>query len=127
MQRQGGVNGGSAGDLIVETRVRAHPRFRREGLDLFLQLPVSLDEAYNGAEVEVPTLTGNVRLRIPAGSQSGTQLRLHGKGVRRGDRQGDLYVELQIRLPEHRDDDLADQLRRSGSDYVIPLPDELRR
>ena len=122
-----GANGGRAGDLIVETHVRPHPRYRRNGLDLHIQLPVSLDEAYNGAEVEVPTFSGSVRLRIPAGSQSGTQLRLREKGVRRGNRQGDLYVELQIRLPEHRDEDLADQLRRSGSDYVFPLRDELRR
>jgi curved DNA-binding protein len=117
---------GQAGDLVIETRVRPHPWVRREGLDLHLRLPVTLDEAYNGATVEVPTFRGGVRLRIPPNSQPGSRLRLRGKGVRRGQQRGDLYVELDVRLPEHRDQQLADAIRKAGSDYARPPREEVR-
>jgi curved DNA-binding protein len=101
------------GDLIIETRVRRHPHFRRDGLDLHLELPVTLDEAYNGAEVTVPTPDGSVKLRIPPGSQQRQELRLRAKGVTRGDRRGDLYVTLDVRLPDKDDAELAEAMRRA--------------
>ena len=121
-----GESNGHPGDLVIETRVRPHPWVRRQGLDLYLKLPVSLAEAYNGAQVAVPTFGGAVRLRIPPGSQPGQQLRLRGKGVARGKRRGDLYVELDVRLPEPGDRQLADAVRRSGSDYAAALRQEVR-
>lgn len=109
------------GDLIIETRVRPHPHFRREGLDLYLDLPVTLDEAYSGADIEVPTPGGSVKLRVPGRSQQGRKLRLRGKGVARGSRRGDLYVILDVRLPDREDPALAEALRLARSDYAKPV------
>jgi curved DNA-binding protein len=109
------------GDLVIETRVRAHPHFRREGLDLYLSLPVTLDEAYNGSEVEVPTPDGTVKLRIPPRSQQGREMRLRSKGVTRGERRGDLYVTLDVRLPDREDTKLAEALRSARDAYGQPV------
>ncbi|MEW5847304.1 MAG: J domain-containing protein [Myxococcota bacterium] len=113
-------------DLMLETRVRPHPLLRREGLDLYLPLPVTLDEAYNGAKVSVPTPDGTVEMRIPPHSQSGTKLRLRGKGVARGERRGDLYVELQVRLPERDDPRFAEAARAASAAYTTPVRGDLR-
>jgi curved DNA-binding protein len=91
-----GVEGG---DLVLRVHVKDHPYFRREGDDLLLSLPITAGEAYHGAKVQIPTLSGPVMLRIPKGAQSARKLRLRGKGVKRGDHQGDLIVELEIVLP----------------------------
>ncbi len=114
---QKGRRGGPAGDLIIETRVRPHPYFRREGLDLHLLLPVTLDEAYNGAAVELPTPDGVVTLRVPPRSQSGQRLRLKGKGVTRGGEHGDLYAELQVLLPDGDSPELARAARQANAAY----------
>jgi curved DNA-binding protein len=121
-----GPNNAPPGDLIIETRVRQHPYFRREGLDLHLDLPVTLDEAYNGAEVEVPTPDGPVKLRVPARSQQGQELRLRGKGVTRGERHGDLYVKLNVRLPEKQDEELAKAARQARDSYSKPVREGIR-
>src|SRR5690606_23949228 len=84
------LEGGPRGDLIIVCRVRPHPRVERDGLDLVMPIPVTLSEAYDGAEIEIPTFEGRVKLRVPARSQNGTRLRLRGKGIARGDRRGDL-------------------------------------
>ncbi len=118
--------GGPAGDLILETRVRPHPLVRRQNLDLFYKLPITLDEAYNGCEVEVPTFEGDVKLCIPQGSQPGERLRLRGKGVKRGRQQGDLYVQLDVRLPKRRDESLAKAFRNTRSAYDRPVRQGLR-
>jgi len=98
-----GRHGGRHGDLYLRVKLREHPWVRREGKDLSLDLPVTVPEAALGAEVTLPTFEGPVRLRVPAGSQTGKKLRLRGKGLpdlRGGDR-GDLYVVVKIVLPEH--------------------------
>ena len=82
---------------MIETEVRPHPLLRRDGLDLYLTLPVTLDEAYNGASVDVPTFDGTVVLKVPPRSQNRAQLRLRGKGIERKDARGDLFVELDVR------------------------------
>ena len=96
-----GAHGGPAGDLYLEVRLREHPHVRREGKDLLLDLPVTVPEAALGAEVELPTFEGPVRLRVPAGAQSGMKLRLRGKGMPdlRGGTRGDLYAVVQVVLP----------------------------
>jgi DnaJ-class molecular chaperone len=88
-----GLFGGETGDLIIRTRVRPHPLFQRDGLNLSLDLPITLLEVYRGSTVALPTPDGPVQLKVPAHTQTGTQLRLRGKGVTRGDSQGDLYVK----------------------------------
>jgi DnaJ-class molecular chaperone len=121
-----GLGDDPPGDLVIETRVRPHPLFRRDGLDLHLRLPVTLDEAYNGADLEIPTFDGRVKVLIPAGSQSGSHLRLRGKGIARGGERGDLYVEVDVRLPERHDEVLAQVMRAACSAYLHPVRRKLR-
>jgi curved DNA-binding protein len=93
--------GGDRGDLLLTVRVRGDERFTRDGLDLTLDLPLTVGEAALGAKVRVPTLDGEVSVRVPAGARSGQRLRLKGKGIaRKGKGEGDLYVRLQIHAPD---------------------------
>ena len=121
-----GVGGGPAGDLLIRTEVEPHPYFTRDGLDLTLRLPITFREAYSGASVSVPTPSGNVQLKVPARSQNGSKLRLRGKGVKRGDTTGDLYVELQVRVPDGADDALEAALRETDALYAKPVREEIR-
>jgi len=120
-----GSRGGPPGDLVIETEVRPHPVLRRDGLDLYLALPVTLDEAYNGASVDVPTFEGTVVLKIPPRSQSHARLRLRGKGIERKATRGDLFVELDVRMPDRQDDALADALKASAPAYTRPVREGL--
>jgi curved DNA-binding protein len=101
-----GPYGGANGDLVLAIRVRPHPYFERKGLDLSLDLPITVGEAYRGAKVRIPTPEGDVTLTVPKHAQSGQQLRLKGKGVRRKNDQGDLYVRFLIRLPDSESKDV---------------------
>jgi curved DNA-binding protein len=100
LRGQGGAGAGDgpAGDLFVEFRLVPHPRFRAEGRDIHVELPVTPWEAALGAELPVATLGGNVKLRIPPNSQAGSKLRLKGRGLP-GEPQGDQYVTLKVVLP----------------------------
>ena len=91
--------GGPAGDLVITVRVNPHPFFERDGLDLYLNLPVTVGEAHRGAKVRVPTPDGPVTLSVPKHAQSGQEARLKAKGVKRAGKQGDLYVRFLIKLP----------------------------
>ena len=102
-----GQGGGAAGDALVTITVAAHPSFRREGNDIHLELPVSIDEAVLGAKIETPTIAGPVALSIPAGASSGRVLRLKGRGVRGGDQ----LVTLRVVVPAQPDPELQDFLR----------------
>ena len=96
-----GQRGGPAGDLMVEMQVRPHPFFERDGADLHCRFPLSFTTAALGGEVEVPTLTGSVNLKVPAGTQSGRIFRLRGRGVKpaRGGRKGDLFCHMEVETP----------------------------
>jgi curved DNA-binding protein len=94
-----GPFGGPPGDLLLTIRVGKHPHFERIGLDLHLDLPITVGEAYRGAKVRVPTPDGPVTLTVPKHAQSGQVARLKGRGVKRKVEQGDLYVRFQIKLP----------------------------
>lgn len=120
-----GVNGGPPGDLVLEMIVRPHPRVRRDGLDLHVTVPLTLDEAYNGGSVEVPTFDGPVRLKIPPRTQPHAKLRLRGKGVARKDERGDLIVEVDVRLPDQASDALAEALRAADALYTTPVREGL--
>jgi curved DNA-binding protein len=103
---QGGPspNGGTAGDLILVIHVQEHPYFKREEDNLHLTLPITVPEAYHGAKVKVPTIDGHVALKVPPHSQSGSVLRLRGKGVaRKGREPGDLYVHFAVHIPTSDD------------------------
>lgn len=103
-----GQGGAPNGDAFVEVAVRAHAFFEREGADILLECPISLGEAILGATIEVPTIDGRVSLKVPAGSNSGTQLRLKGKGIasQKAKARGDQYVRFVVTLPASIDADL---------------------
>ena len=103
-----GRRGASSGDMFITIRVSAHPILTRTGKDLELELPVSVAEAMFGAEVEVPTLDGRISLKIPPGTQTGSKLRLKGKGIPKSrEPAGDLYVRIGVRLPDPNRDPAA--------------------
>jgi curved DNA-binding protein len=96
-----GARGGPAGNLFLLVRLQPHPHVRREGKDLVVDLPVTIPEAIEGAEVRLPTFEGAVALRVPKGASSGMRLRLRGKGLPdlHGGTRGDLYAVVQLVLP----------------------------
>jgi len=93
-----GIGQGKPGDLYLEVEFRPHARYRVDGRDVYLDLPIAPWEAAMGATVDVSSPTGVVELKIPAGSAAGRKLRLKGRGIP-GNTPGDLYVVLQIALP----------------------------
>jgi curved DNA-binding protein len=98
------VANGTAGDLVLVIHVKPHPRFRREGDDLHLELPLTVAEAYQGAKVRVPTTDGPVTMKVPARTQAGQTMRLRGKGVaKKGKPPGDLYVHFHVVVPTSDD------------------------
>ena len=103
-----GVGGGSGGDALIEVHIAPHPLFRREGDDIHIELPVSLAEVVLGARVPAPTITGPVTMTIPKGSDTGSQLRLRGKGVQRKGKLGDQYVTLKVVVGQASDPELAE-------------------
>ncbi|MSP52120.1 MAG: J domain-containing protein [Alphaproteobacteria bacterium] len=123
-----GTAGAPAGDALVTIKVTPHPWFKREGLDVHLELPITLAEAVLGATVTVPTVRGPVTLTIPKNSSSGKRLRLKGKGLldRKSQEHGDQYVAIKIVLPEKSDRDLeeliADWARTNQYDPRRNLP-----
>ena len=91
-----GENGGGYGDLYVEINVKSHKYFERNGNDIHIEVPISAVDATLGTTIDVPTVSGDVSLNIPAGTQPNTKFRLRGKGVKdlRSDRFGDQFVEV---------------------------------
>ncbi len=114
-----GANGGPSGDILLSVSVAPHPYFTRDGNDLKLDLPVTLQDAVLGGKVTVPTLTGQVALTVPPNSNSGAVLRLKGKGVpaRGASGAGDLYVRLVITLPDKPDAGLKDFAAQWKAEY----------
>jgi len=130
---EAGLNGGPPGDLYVVIRVRPHTLFERDGTDLHCEVPVSFVQASLGAEIEVPTLEGKVKMTIPEGTQSGKVLRLRGKGVpplrprsdpSQLDRlRGDLYVRIFVEVPtklNQRQRQLLEEFAAESGDEVSP-------
>jgi DnaJ-class molecular chaperone len=104
-----GIGGGPPGDAYIEVNVLRHRFFTRKDNSVHMQLPITLGEAVLGGAVKVPTVSGLVELQVPKGSNSGSTLRLRGKGIRdnRSGQQGDQYIQLQIVLPDADEEDLA--------------------
>ncbi|MEX2650211.1 MAG: DnaJ C-terminal domain-containing protein [Alphaproteobacteria bacterium] len=118
-QGRPGLGGGEPGDALVRVSVTPDPVFRRDGDNLRVTVRVTLPEAVQGARVAVPTIEGSVTLTVPKGSNTGTVLRLKGKGVkdRRTGTRGDQFVVLQVVLPEQPDAELAAFVERWGRDH----------
>ena len=113
-----GVAGGQTGDLLLRVKVLPDPRFERKGSDLYTTVRADLYTLVLGGEVKVPTMTGNVVLTIPAGTQSGRTFRLSGKGMpnlRQPKEHGDIYAKVEVRLPTHltpRQRELFEELQK---------------
>lgn len=118
-----GLGGAGAGDAIVEVQVDNHPLFTRKDDDIHIEVPVTLPEAVLGAAIKVPTLDGQVAVKVPAGANSGTILRLKGKGIPNPDRKvtGDQYVKLVVMLPDKPDAELTSFIEKwsKGRDYDV--------
>ncbi len=111
-----GRRGGRPGDLYITVQVAPHQLFERDGDDLRLVVPIAVHEAALGAKIDVPTIDGKARLRIPPGTQSGQRFRLHGRGVPspRAGRPGDLVVEVRLVLPRLLDERSKELMREFG-------------
>lgn len=103
-----GQGGAANGDAFVEIAVRSHPFFERDGRDILLECPISLTEAVLGGTITVPTIDGKVALKVPKHSNTGTQLRLKGKGIvdAKSGKSGDLYIRFVVVLPKEIDPEL---------------------
>ena len=113
-QGNAGRNGGPAGDLLITVMVQPHELFRRDGVDVFCEAPITFAQAVLGAELEIPTIDGKVKYSIPEGTQTGTVFRLKGKGipVLNGRGLGDQYVTVTIETPRNLNKEQKEALRR---------------
>ncbi|MFD2116140.1 molecular chaperone DnaJ [Paenibacillus yanchengensis] len=121
---EGGLRGGPAGDLYIVLRVKEHEFFEREGDDIYCEVPLTFTQAALGDEIEIPTLTEKVKLKIPAGTQTGTYFRLKGKGVPRlrGYGQGDQHVKVTVVTPTKLSEEQKALLRQfSGVNGVTQV------
>jgi len=112
-QGEAGVNGGPPGDLFIVFKVKPHEFFKRDGDDVYCDMPLTFPQVALGDEIEVPTLSGKVKLKIPAGTQSGTSFRLRGKGIQNvhGRGVGDQHVKVQVITPKNLDEKQKEVLR----------------
>ena len=116
--------GGPCGDLMVRLRVKPHPKLRRNGSHLEMDVPVTVLEAIEGAHIMVPTPTGRLRVRIPPGSGNGTRLRIRGRGVQ-GKPPGDLYLVIRPTVPREVPEELVHAARALEAAYVGDVRSDL--
>jgi DnaJ-class molecular chaperone len=132
-QGMAGFGGGADGDALVEVIVDRHPVFRRDGNDIHVDVPVTLAEAVLGAKIETPTIDGIVSVGVPAGSNTGSKLRLRGRGLPAGDnadgkddgRRGDQVVHLKVVLPGKPDGDLVRFVKEWAGKHVYKVRSKL--
>ena len=112
---EGGVRGGSPGDLYVVMHVRPHEVFQRDGLDILCEIPIDFPTAALGGVIEVPTITGKTKMKIPPGTQNRTVLRLKGKGIpslRGGGRRGDQHLRVFVEVPKSLNKEQKELLKK---------------
>jgi molecular chaperone DnaJ len=125
---EAGLRGGPPGDLYIVIRVKPHEFFEREGDDIYCEVPLTFVQAALGDEIEIPTLTGKVKLKIPPGTQTGTYFRLKGKGVPRlrGYGQGDQHVRVVVVTPTNLNEQQKELLREFAKTYGEETHDKQR-
>lgn len=118
-----GIAGGRPGDLIIETEVKGHPYYKREGDDIHLTVNVSVLEAIKGSTITVPTIHGDVTLKIPPGTQGGQKMRLKGKGVAnlKTKELGHQYVHINVTVPKDLTDDEISHLEKILGRHAAPV------
>lgn len=112
-----GYGGGPKGDAFVEIKIRAHPEFHRHGMDIYSELPISLFEAINGAEIPVNTIDGIVMMKIPSAVSSGSKLRIKHKGFGAGESRGNHIVSLKIVLPKEMPEEFKKTMSELAAKY----------
>ena len=117
-QGMNGVNNGINGDALITINVKPHPYFKREGMNILIDLPISMKEAVLGGKVIVPTINGKVNVSIPPYSSSGEKLRLKGKGINNKKDIGDEIINLIIMAPKNKDKELEAVLEKSCEDVI---------
>ena len=122
---EAGIRGGSPGDLYVYIFVKTHRLFKRDGVDVLCEVPVSFVQATLGDKIEVPTLDGKVEMTIPEGIQSGSVLRLKGKGIPflRGSGRGDQHVKVKVLTPQKlssKQKDLLKEFAAASGENINP-------
>ncbi len=118
-------HGSKAGDLILLINVKEHKYLKRDGLNLSLDLPVTISEAVKGTKIPVTTPHGEYKVTIPSGVNSGAKLRLKGKGVHRGKKKGDFYVIIQIHTPDRIDEAIEEAADALSEGYTIDIREDL--
>lgn len=120
-----GFNGGKPGDLYLIIRLKPHPLLRREDDNLYMEIPVTIREAMAGATITLPTIEGQIKLKVPPKSQSGQTLKLKGKGALnlKTKQMGDLMVKLAVKVPRTDDQEILEAAEKIDRAY----PDDLRR
>ena len=123
-----GFNGGQPGDLYLVVHLKPHPLLKREGDNLFMEVPVTVSEAVAGGSIRVPTIDGQVNVKVPPKSQSGQSLRLKGKGAvnLKTKKRGDLIVRLIVKVPQTDDRELLDAVEKMNAFYNEELRKDLR-
>lgn len=118
-----GANGGPNGDLLITVRVQNHTHFKRDNLDIYIEIPISSVDATLGTNVDVPTVDGDVSLKIPAGTQAGTKFRLKGKGIHTPRANGDQYVIVKVEIPKKlsREEKALYEKLRKADEYESPF------
>lgn len=112
-----GINGGPPGNLIIQIKVQSHSKFTRKGNDLEFETSISLTDAVLGTKMKVPTMDGEIKVAVPAGIQSGSKIRIKGKGVPGKNGRGDLYIKILVKLPKKLNDKqkkLFEKLKETG-------------
>ncbi len=117
---------GDGGDLYIVTTIRPHAYYRREGLDILVDLPISLYEALLGTKVEVPTLEGPVTLTIPPGTNSGAKLRIKERGIFRGSDKGDQFVVMKVIVPKNLTADEVELVKKLQATHPVDARSELK-
>lgn len=112
LRGRGNKSGGATGDLILVVKVEEHPYFRRDGLNVILEVPVSVWEALLGGKIEVPTLDGSVTITVPPGTGGGQKLRIKDRGIKRGQERGDQLVILKVVVPRKLTDEQREQIEK---------------
>jgi len=118
--------GSRAGDLLLNLHVKPHPLLSREGLNLYLDVPVTVAEAVAGAKISVPTPHGDYVVTVPAGVHSGAKLRLKDKGVQRGKKAGDFFAVVQIHAPDLATEDVKEAAQALDAGYSRPVRADLK-
>ncbi len=123
---RGEQSNGEPGDLYIVTAVHPHQYFRREGLDVYLELPISVYEAMLGTKVSVPTLDGPVTLSVPPGTGGSAKLRIKGRGIERGGEKGDQYVQVRILVPKELDDQDKAEIEKLAAKHPLDVRSDVR-